>query len=215
MDRRTVTPAAADAGPRAAVAAAPRDATAPAVLVIGCGNLLCGDDAAGPVCISRLRDRGLPAGVECVDCGTAGIEVAFRMRGVPELIMIDACRGGGPPGALLEVAGDDLELPAPAASFHAFRWDHALAFGRWLLGADYPRRVTAWLIAGEAFAPGDSLSPAVDRAIDTLCDRLCARLGDRQLDGPGDRQRPRHGDERRDGLHDPPAAASAAAPGSA
>jgi len=68
------------------------------------------------------------------------------------------------------------QLPPPAASFHAFRWDHALAFGRWLLGEEYPRQVAAWLIVGEAFAPGDSLSPAVDRAIDSLCDRLCERL---------------------------------------
>lgn len=149
----------------------------PAVLVIGCGNLLCGDDGAGPVLVRRLRDRGLPPGVECIDCGTAGIEVAFRMRGVPEVIMIDACRAGGPAGTLLEMTGRDVEqLPPPAASFHAFRWDHALAFGRWLLGDAYPRQVSAWLIAGEAFAPGDSLSPAVDRAIDSLCDRLCDRL---------------------------------------
>ena len=43
------------------------------VLVVGCGNLLRGDDAAGPVLVRRLRDRGLPDGMRCVDGGTAGM----------------------------------------------------------------------------------------------------------------------------------------------
>ena len=149
----------------------------PRVLVIGCGNLLCGDDAAGPVCVRRLHDRGLPAEVECVDCGTGGVDVAFRMRGAPEVIMIDACRTQGSPGDIIAVPGQDLErLPPPAANVHAFRWDHALAFGRWLLGTEYPRQVEAWLIAGEAFGPGDPLSPPVDAAIDRLGDMLHERL---------------------------------------
>ncbi|MFN8021251.1 MAG: hydrogenase maturation protease [Acidimicrobiales bacterium] len=50
-------------------------------LIIGCGNLLRGDDAVGPVVVRRLLDRGLPAGVEVADGGTGGMDVAFRMRG--------------------------------------------------------------------------------------------------------------------------------------
>ena len=36
-------------------------------LVIGCGNLLRGDDAAGPVLVRRRWERGLRDGVECAD----------------------------------------------------------------------------------------------------------------------------------------------------
>lgn len=148
-------------------------------LVIGCGNLLRGDDAAGPVLVRRMWERGLPAGVLCADGGTGGMDVAFQMRGVPEVILVDACSSGSEPGALFEVPGEEVESLPPLAgiNLHAFRWDHAIAFGRWLLKDEYPRKVTAYLIEGASFEPGEGLSPAVDRAVDELAIRLCATLG--------------------------------------
>jgi hydrogenase maturation protease len=147
-------------------------------LVIGCGNLLRGDDAAGPVLVRRMWERGLPAGVRCADGGTGGMDVAFQMRGVPEVILVDACSSGSEPGSLFEVPGEEVENlpPLSGINLHAFRWDHAIAFGRWLLKDDYPRKVTAYLIEGESFEPGEGLSPAVDRAVDELAARLCATL---------------------------------------
>ena len=155
-------------------------------LVIGCGNLLRGDDAAGPVLVRRLRDRGLPDGMRCVDGGTAGMDVAFQMRGVPEVILVDCCRSESEPGTLFEVAGEEVEhLPPPTAvNLHAFRWDHAIAFGRWLLKEDYPRKVTAFLIEGESFEPGAPLSPPVDRAVDELVAILPQRLATGSTDEP-------------------------------
>jgi hydrogenase maturation protease len=148
-------------------------------LIIGCGNLLRGDDAAGPVLVRRMQERGLPEGVHCADGGTAGMDVAFRMRGVPRVILVDACRSGGEPGAVFEVPGHEVENlpPLSGINLHAFRWDHAIAFGRWLLGNEYPGTVTAFLIEGESFEPGAGLSPAVDRAVDELAARLSATLG--------------------------------------
>jgi hydrogenase maturation protease len=147
-------------------------------LVIGCGNLLRGDDAAGPVLVRRLWDRGLPPGVLCADGGTGGMDVAFQMRGVPEVILVDCCRSESEPGALFEVPGEEVEHlpPLTGINLHAFRWDHAIAFGRWLLKDDYPRKVTAFLIEGESFEPGAPLSPPVDRAVDELADLLIARF---------------------------------------
>jgi hydrogenase maturation protease len=147
-------------------------------LVIGCGNPLRGDDAVGPALVARLRDRGVPAGVRCIDCGTDGMEVALLMRGCDEVVVVDACRSGNEPGTLFEVPAEDLaRLPPPRLDVHAFRWDHALAFARWLLGADHPRRVTAILVEGRSFEVGAPLSPEVDRAVDRLADGLHARLG--------------------------------------
>jgi hydrogenase maturation protease len=147
-------------------------------LVIGCGNLLRGDDAAGPEFVRRLAGRELPAGVRCLDAGTGGIDVAFAIRGVPEVILIDACRTGSEPGSLFELPAEELlSLPPPEGlGLHDFRWHHALAAGRWLFGDEPPRQVTAFLIEGGAFEAGASLSPAVDRALDVLADLLVARL---------------------------------------
>lgn len=147
-------------------------------LIIGCGNLLRGDDAAGPVLVRRMWERGLPEGVRCADGGTGGMDVAFQMRGVPEVILVDACSSGSEPGAIFEVPGHEVEkLPPPTGiNLHAFRWDHAIAFGHWLLKDDYPANVTAYLIEGERYELGEGLSPAVDAAVERLVDLLLAKL---------------------------------------
>lgn len=152
----------------------------PRVLVIGCGNILCGDDAAGPVAIRRMWDAGLPPAVRCADGGTGGMDVAFQMRGVPKVILIDACSSGSEPGTLFEVPGSEVEQlpPLTGINLHAFRWDHALAFARWLLKDEYPRDVTAYLIEAGQTAVGEPLSPAVDAAVNRLVERLLTGLAE-------------------------------------
>ena len=66
-----------------------------AVLVVGCGNLLRGDDGVGPVLVRHLWERGVPDGARLVDGGTAGMDVAFQMRGAAAVVIIDAFRNGG------------------------------------------------------------------------------------------------------------------------
>jgi hydrogenase maturation protease len=147
-------------------------------LIIGCGNLLRGDDAVGPVLVRRVLDRGLPDGVEVADGGTAGMDVAFRMRGADRVILVDAATTGNEPGTLFRMLGSDVEqLPdLTTINLHSFRWDHALAFARWLLKDDYPRDVVVYLIEAGSLEFGAPLSPAVDAATDRLVDRLLAEL---------------------------------------
>jgi len=145
------------------------------------GNALRGDDPAGPILVRRLGNRGLPESVRCVDGGTGGIDVVLQMRGVPEVILIDACRSESEPGSLFEIPPAEFEnLPPPAGlDLHAFRWDHAVALAHSLLRDDHPRTVRAYLIEGERFEVGEGLSPAVDRAVDRLVDLLEARVSGR------------------------------------
>jgi len=124
-----------------------------ATLVIGCGNLLRGDDAVGPVLVRRLLDRGLPPGVEVADGGTSGMDVAFRMRGAGRVVLVDATTSGGEAGSIYRLRGEDVEQlpPLEGINLHSFRWDHALAFGRWLLKDDYPDDVVVYLVEAASF----------------------------------------------------------------
>lgn len=147
----------------------------PHTLVIGCGNRLCGDDAAGPEVIRRLMARGLPAGVRCLDAATDGIAVIDAMRNVPRMILVDACASGAEPGTILELTEADVETPPPGrVSVHAIRWNHALVLARQLLGPEYPSDVAIRLIAGDSFEPGEFLSPAVAEAVARLADQIVA-----------------------------------------
>jgi hydrogenase maturation protease len=138
--------------------------TGTGLLVVGCGNLLRADDGAGPILIRQLWEGGVPDGVRLVDGGTAGMDVAFQMRGARKVVIVDACTTGDhAPGTVFRVPGPALEDLPPLSGLHthSFRWDHALAFARWLLGDDYPADVTVYLIEAASFTPGGELSPPV------------------------------------------------------
>jgi hydrogenase maturation protease len=148
-------------------------------LVIGCGNLLRGDDAVGPVLVRHLAALGTPPGVRLADAGTAGMDVAFAMRGQDRVVVIDASTGSGhPPGTLFRVPGEVLEeLPPPEGrNLHAFRWNHALAFARWLLKDEYPADVVVWLVEAQSLGHGEPLTPVVEATMRDLADRLLLEL---------------------------------------
>lgn len=141
----------------------PRDHT----VVIGCGSLLRGDDAVGPTLVRHLWEMGVPDDVTLVDGGTAGMDVAFKMRGAKQVIIIDAATTGAKPGTIYRVPGDELEQlpPIDGLHTHAFRWDHALSFGRWLLGDAYPTDIVVYLIEAGQTEPGATLSEPVADAM--------------------------------------------------
>ncbi len=145
-------------------------------LVIGCGNLLRGDDAVGPVLVRRLLDRELPPTVEVADGGTSGMDVAFRMRGADRVVLVDAATTGGEPGSLYRLAGEDVEElpPLEGLNLHSFRWDHALAFAHWVLKDDYPDEVVVYLIEAAQLEFGTPLSEPVEAAMERLVDHLVA-----------------------------------------
>ena len=83
------------------------------VMVIGCGNVLFGDDGFGPAVVERLEaEYRLPAEVVVIDGGTAAGELlldALLGEDTPEtLIIIDAMDFGLEPGAVQEIPIDAL-----------------------------------------------------------------------------------------------------------
>ncbi|EMF57074.1 MULTISPECIES: hydrogenase maturation protease [Streptomyces] len=137
------------------------------LLVVGCGNLLRADDGVGPILVRHLWEGGVPAGVRLVDGGTAGMDVAFQMRGAERVIIVDACRSEAEPGTVFKVPGPAVEELPPLSGLHthSFRWDNALAFAHWLLGTDYPSDVTVYLIEARDFTPGGLLSAEVEEGM--------------------------------------------------
>jgi hydrogenase maturation protease len=134
-----------------------------ALMIVGCGNLLRGEDGVGPILVRHLWNGGVPENVRLVDGGTAGMDVAFQMRGAERVIVIDASNTGAEPGTVFKIPGPELEDLPPLSGLHthSFRWDNALAFARWLLGDAYPREIEVYLIEARDFSPGAELGPEV------------------------------------------------------
>ncbi|MCS7479539.1 hydrogenase maturation protease [Umezawaea endophytica] len=137
---------------------------------MGCGNPLRGDDGVGPVLVRRLRERGVPDGVRLVDGGTAGADVASRMRGAGRVVIVDAGAVGVTPGTVYRVPGSMLANLPPLHVLHtrSFRWDHAVAFARWALADACPDDITVFLVEAGNVAMGAPLSPSVATAVDEV-----------------------------------------------
>ena len=148
------------------------------VLVVGCGNLLRGDDGVGPVLVRHLWDRGVPDGAKLVDGGTAGMDVGFQMRGAKRVVIVDACVSQGPttlaPGTVYRVPGEELTdlPPLQGLHTHAVRGDHAIPFARWALGDACPTDITVFLIEAANLEMGAELSEPVSTAMERVIDLI-------------------------------------------
>jgi hydrogenase maturation protease len=72
------------------------------VLVAGIGNVFLGDDGFGVAVAQRLSGRQLPAGIDIVDFGIRGMDLAYAL-GQPyhAAILVDAVPGAGQSGVLV------------------------------------------------------------------------------------------------------------------
>jgi hydrogenase maturation protease len=72
------------------------------ILIAGVGNVLRGDDGFGVRVAQRLLARSdLPANVKVIETGIGGMSLVQElMGGYDVLVIVDACRRGGAPGAL-------------------------------------------------------------------------------------------------------------------
>ena len=78
------------------------------VLVLGCGNVLFGDDGFGPSVIEYIsRTENVPRGACLLDVGTAAREVLFDItlsdHKPRRIIVVDAMDSGKEPGTVMEL----------------------------------------------------------------------------------------------------------------
>jgi hydrogenase maturation protease len=71
------------------------------ILVAGIGNIFLGDDGFGLEVVRRLAGRELPEGVEVVDFGIRGLDLAYALQDDYELVVfVDASPRGQEPGTV-------------------------------------------------------------------------------------------------------------------
>jgi hydrogenase maturation protease len=99
--------------------AADASATPPTrLLVAGIGNVFLGDDGFGVALANRLAASELPAGVDVVDFGIRGMDLAWAMQdGYDAVVLLDATPRGAAPGTLYLIE-PEVEPGAHAVEAH-------------------------------------------------------------------------------------------------
>lgn len=162
-----VQPSAADVLPAEGIAEHPHSATdfppRPSGLVIGIGNRLRGDDAAGCLVADALQAAPHPAfDIACSDGNVTGLLEGFGRYGA--IVVVDAVLCSG---AARLVRWDALTEPLPRSTFrassHGFGAAEAIELAR-TLGA-LPRRLVVYGVPAFRFGLSDPLSEPTRRAI--------------------------------------------------
>jgi hydrogenase maturation protease len=109
------------------------------VLIAGIGNVFLGDDGFGVEVVKRLAERELPEGVEVVDFGIRGLDLAFALMDPYEsVIFVDALPRGESPGTVYLIEPEIEDKDEAAIDAHGMDPVKVIRFAR-ALGAEIPR----------------------------------------------------------------------------
>lgn len=137
------------------------------VVILGVGNTLKGDDAAGPLVCECLSGR-VPARV--IDAGvTPENYIGSILEAAPDvLLIVDAVDFGGSPGQIRICTPDQVRRFAFST--------HALSLHSLVDVIRREKKLEVYLIGIQAGRTrlGDCLSPAMREAVETVVDTLTA-----------------------------------------
>jgi hydrogenase maturation protease len=139
------------------------------VLVAGIGNIFLGDDGFGVALAGRLARRDPQPGVDVVDFGIRGMDLALAMQdGYDAVVLLDAAPRGGPPGTLYVI---EPEIPGAETGLDAHGMDpvRVLALAG-AMGGPPPRT----LVVG--CEPATRMSPDAEDIVAVLSEPVRAAL---------------------------------------
>lgn len=142
--------------------------------VVGVGNVLRGDDAAGLAVVRAVRARR--PDVRVLEWTSDLLLMFDEIAPESSAILVDAVVTGSAPGTVLRWDAANSVLPAAAVrtSTHAFSLAAAVEMARAL--GKLPQRVTLFGIEGANFDEGGEMSPPVAAALPALVGRILAEV---------------------------------------
>ncbi|MES2390386.1 MAG: hydrogenase maturation protease [Acidobacteriota bacterium] len=143
--------------------------------VLGLGNLMRTDDAAGMLAVERLRtDDRMPMGVVLIDGGTLGLDLLGRLDGITHLLALDAVDFGGEPGALRRFDGDELSRLPTSKSVHLLGFADLMNVLRLMEAPEMT--VTLMGVQPESTDWGTELTETVQKSFETLLEAALLQI---------------------------------------
>ncbi len=152
------------------------------ISILGMGNVLMGDDGAGPYAIALLAARfSFPDCVTVLDIGTPGLDLAPYLAAADVVLLVDTIHSDAPPGSIRTYNKTDLltSKVQPRLSPHDSAVSECLT--TLAMAGCAPREVLLVGIVPERTTLGPGLSPAVQDAIPDATARILGELASRGI----------------------------------
>ncbi|MFH1647008.1 MAG: HyaD/HybD family hydrogenase maturation endopeptidase [Chloroflexota bacterium] len=147
----------------------------PRVVVVGVGNLLLRDEGIGIHAVKALQEMDLPPDVKIIDGGTSPDLIAYTRVG-DKLIIVDAAKAGGEPGAIYRFRPGDLTgEKGGLASAHELGVEHNLKLMS--LTGNEPRETVIIGIEPKEIDWGTELSPELQRKVPEIVKVVLREIG--------------------------------------
>jgi hydrogenase maturation protease len=146
------------------------------IVVLGLGNILLRDEGVGVRVIEALVERyAIPAEVEVVDGGTAGMDLLNTLAGCDHLLICDAVRTGAPPASVVKLAA--AEVPAAFLTrFSPHQLGVADVLATLVLTDEAPGAITLIGVVPVDLELGLELSPEVSAVVGQVVECLATEL---------------------------------------
>ncbi len=142
------------------------------IVVLGLGNVLCGDDGLGPAVIAQMARDGGCDGVELLDGGTLGLSLLPILADADFAVLVDAIRhGGAKPGTLVRIDGDAV-LPAVRERLSVHQIGVADLLDAARLTDRYPAQLVLLGLVPETIELGIGLSESLQRNVPALIEEI-------------------------------------------
>lgn len=151
------------------------------ILILGCGNVLLGDDGFGPAVAQRLRENfPVPADVCVLDAGTCVREILFDTvlsdKKPVKIVIVDAMDCGREPGELFWLQIDALpQVKLDDFSMHQIPTSNLLRELRDLCG------IEVVVMACQVSGPTDRVSPGLSTAVQKAVEKAAETLANKYL----------------------------------
>jgi len=152
-------------------------------LIGGIGNVLLGDDGAGPYVVHLLDALyTFPQNVEIVDLGTPALDLTHRISGVDTVILVDSVASEDAPGSIQLYRKSDILQEIPSARLDP----HSPALSECLMAAELlgcaPENVLLVGIVGKSYEPGQESSAPVRSVVGAAIRAILEELARRGFD---------------------------------
>lgn len=147
-------------------------------LVLGCGNILFGDDGFGPhVAEELLRNHNLPENVSVINAGTSVrnilFDIALSEKKPDKIIIIDAIDAGKTPGEIFELSIDEI----PEKKIDDFSM-HQLPTSNLLKELKDLCKVNVIIIACQVESIPEEVTASVSKKITDAIPEVCKRINE-------------------------------------